>query len=45
MSKQTEQVLSAFQSGQRVKLGSMSGKAFGKLMNELREFRERQEAA
>lgn len=45
MSKQTEQVLSAFQSGRRVKLGSMKGKAFGKLMDELREFRERQEAA
>ena len=45
MSKQTEQVLSAFQSGPRVKLGSMTGKAFGKLMNELREFKERQEAA
>lgn len=45
MSKQTEKVLNAFQSGQRVKLGSMSGKVFGRLMSELREFRKRQEAA
>ena len=45
MSKQTEQVLSAFQHGQRVTLGSMSGKAFGKLIDELREILRRQEAA
>ncbi len=45
MSKQTKQVLSAFQSGRRVKLGSMTGEAFSKLMRELGEYRERQEAA
>lgn len=42
MSNQTKQVLSAFQSGQRVKLGTMTGQAFSKLMDELRECRKQQ---
>lgn len=45
MSKKVEQILCAFERGQRVKLGSMTGKAFGRLMEELREFRASQEAA
>lgn len=45
MSNQTMQVLGAFQSGQSVTPGSMSGKDFGRLMRELRAIRKRKEAA
>lgn len=45
MSKQTEKVLGAFQHGQQVTLGSMSGKAFGILIDELREVLRQREAA
>lgn len=45
MSKQTEEALGAIKNGQRVKLRCMTGKDFRRLMDELREFRMRQEEA